>query len=170
MTRSNWGKSMRMIYLHLVALASLLPAQDKTSIHVLDACEDTTQWRTFQSAGVIVSQHRDIGESGGAIRFDVAFTKGSGYGGIVRTFDITLPENYELSFSLRATIPLNNFEVKLSNDTLGENIWWVNKKNYAYPSQWKRIHVKKRHLSFAWGPRSAPAPDALRRLELVVTA
>ncbi|MCX6142329.1 MAG: discoidin domain-containing protein [Ignavibacteriales bacterium] len=159
-----------MIYLCFVAVASLLPAQDKTTVRVLDACEDTTLWRTFQSAGVIVSQHRDIGESGGAIRVDVAFTKGSGYGGIVRTFDIPLPENYELSFSLRATVPLNNFEVKLSNDTLGENIWWVNKKNYAYPSQWKRVHVKKRHLSFAWGPRSAPAPDALRRLELVVTA
>ncbi|OGU25384.1 MAG: hypothetical protein A2X66_03120 [Ignavibacteria bacterium GWA2_54_16] len=161
---------MRIIWLHLIALASLLPAQEKTTVRLLDACEDTARWRTFQSAGVIVSQHRDRGESGGAIRFDVAFTKGSGYGGIVRTFDIPLPENYELSFSLRATVPLNNFEVKLSDDTLGENIWWVNKKNYAYPSRWTRIHVKKRHLSFAWGPRSAPAPDALRRLELVVTA
>lgn len=152
------------------ALTLLARAQNKDASTSIDACEDTTSWKTFHSAGVEVSQHSDAGFEGRALRFDISFTKGSGYGGVIRNCDLALPDNYELSFLLRATVPVNNFEIKVSNDSAGENIWWVNNRNYTYPARWKRIVVKKRHLSFAWGPHSAPNPDRLRRIELVVTA
>ena len=137
---------------------------------VLDACEAADAWKTFQSAGVVVAQQADAGAIGEALRFDVSFTKGSGYGGVFRNFNMPLPENYELSFLLRATVPANNFEVKVSSDSAGANIWWVNNRNFTYPTAWKRIHIKKRHLGFAWGPNPAPSPTTLSRLEIVVTA
>lgn len=161
---------MRILARVLLATVTSLNAQTKLQSIVLDECDDISAWRTFQSAGVVVSEHPDGGSVGGALRFDVAFTKGSGYGGVTRNFNIPLPENYELTFSLCATVPVNNFEVKISNDSAGQDIWWVNTKNFSYPTQWKKFVVKKRHLSFAWGPHPAVSPDTLRRLELVVTA
>ena len=149
---------------------SLAIAQPTQTWSVLDPCETGDAWKTFQSAGVVVTQQVDAGASGNALRFDVSFTKGSGYGGVFRNFNMPLPDNYELSFLLRATVPVNNFEIKVSSDSAGANIWWVNNKNYSYPAAWKRLHVKKRHLVFAWGPNPAPSPGKLSRLEIVVTA
>ncbi|HEY6951910.1 MAG TPA: discoidin domain-containing protein, partial [Bacteroidota bacterium] len=154
----------------LLLLVLAASAQEKDALTILDPCDDTLAWKTFHSAGVTVSDESDRGIEGGAIRFDVEFTKGSGYGGVTRNFNVALPEDYEITFVMRATVPVNNFEFKVSNDSAGEDIWWVNKRNFEYPTQWKRIVIKKRHLSFAWGPRPAPKPDALKRMELVVTA
>lgn len=150
----------------LLSLISLLSAQAPRSSRVLDDGSDASRWTPFQSLGVQVTRR---GEEG-AVRFDIDFRKGSGYGGIVRTFADELPENYELSFRMRATVPVNNFEVKVSGDSAGENIWWVNRKNYIYPTEWKRIVLKKRHLGYAWGTRYAANPPRLARLEIVVTA
>ena len=161
---------MRILSIIALVVPFFLAAQTKTQTFVLDDCDDASAWKPFHSVGVVVSRSGDAGLSGGAVRFDITFTKGSGYGGVVRNFNLPLPENFEIMFSLRATVPVNNFEVKVSGDSSGENIWWVNNKNFVYPTAWKRIVVKKRHLSFAWGPHPAPNPDTLRRLELVVTA
>jgi len=157
---------MKKIFLILCILSSFITAQTSRRSLVLDDCNTISNWKTFQSIGVEVQQQGD----NGALRFDIAFPKGSGYGGVFRNFNIPLPENYEISFLLKATVPVNNFEIKVSSDSSGENIWWVNNKNYTYPSEWKRIVVKKRHLGFAWGPKPAPHPSKLLRLEIVVTA
>ncbi|MEK6650630.1 MAG: hypothetical protein AABY75_06620, partial [Bacteroidota bacterium] len=153
-----------------IVFAISLHAQPVPPTVLLDDHGDTTAWQPFHSAGVVVSRTMDAGWEGTGLRFDVEFTKGSGYGGVVRTFDVALPENFQIVFYLRASVPVNNFEVKVSDDSAGENIWWVNNKNVTYPTQWKRIVVKKRHLGFAWGPRPSSSPQHLRRLELVVTA
>ena len=131
---------------------------------------DTTAWKFFQATGVVVIPHRSSEVSSTGISFDISFPKGSGYGVVYRYLDLALPDNFELSFDIRATVPINNFEVKVSSDSSGENIWWVNKQAYSYPTTWKHIVIKKRHFSFAWGPNPAASPKALRRLEFVVTA
>ena len=161
---------MKILLFTFFFAASCAHAHQAIQPILLDACESIDAWKTFQSVGVLVSEERDRGAHGGALRFDVSFTKGTGYGGVFRNFDIPLPDNYEITFSLRATVPVNNFEVKMSSDSAGEDIWWVNNKNFVYPNEWKKIVIKKRHLSFAWGPHQGAKLDTLRRLELVVTA
>lgn len=141
-------------------------AQSLRTSKLLDDGSNASVWSSFQSIGVKVAH----GPDGGAVKFDVEFPKGSGYGGIVRNFNEVLPENYEISFLMKATVPVNNFEVKVSGDSLGECIWWVNNKSYTYPTEWKRIIIKKRHLGYAWGTRFSPHPPKLARLEVVVTA
>lgn len=158
-----------LVVVFLATVAELI-AQTGRSQRVLDACEDTVAWRTFHSAGVVVNEQSDKGERGNALRFNIAFPKGTGFGGVARNFDEPLPENFEISFLLRATVPVNNFEVKVSSDSAGENIWWVNTRNYTFPAQWKRVHLKRRHFSFAWGPRPTALLDSLRRIEFVVTS
>lgn len=157
---------MRSFILSVILCSSLLFGQSGRTVTVLDDGADAAVWTSFQSLGVEVRHGTDAG----AVKFDVNFPKGSGYGGIVRNFDTALPENYEISFLMKATVPVNNFEVKVSGDSLGENIWWVNNKGYTYPTEWKRIVLKKRHLVYAWGTKFAPHAPKLARLEIVVTA
>jgi hypothetical protein len=145
---------------------SFLFSQSIRTSTVIDDGTSAARWTSFQSIGVGVT-HREVD---GAVRFDIDFPKGSGYGGIVRNFAQALPENYEISFMMKATVAPNNFEIKVSGDSSGENIWWVNNKNYTYPTDWKKIIIKKRHLSYAWGTKFSPFPPKLSRLEIVVTA
>ncbi len=157
---------MKIIPIVSVFLLSFLYSQTSRTSVVLDDGTHSAVWTAFQSAGVEVKHQTE----NGSIRFDIDFAKGSGYGGIIRTLNSALPENYEISFRMKATVPQNNFEVKVSGDSAGENIWWVNNKNYTYPSEWRRIVLKKRHLSYAWGTKHSPFPPKLSRLEIVVTA
>ncbi|MBI2428938.1 MAG: discoidin domain-containing protein [Ignavibacteriales bacterium] len=150
----------------LLLLTSFLLSQSFRTSRVIDDCGDAKLWSAFQSTGVEVKHAIE----NSAIRFDIMFPKGSGYGGVFRNFNTSLPENYEISFMMKATVPVNNFEVKASDDSAGSTIWWVNNKSYTYPTDWKRIVIKKRHLGFAWGPNYAPYPSKLSRLEIVVTA
>jgi len=73
---------------------------------------------------------------------------------------VELPENYEFTFWLKAESPANNFEIKFIDST-GNNVWWVNNRNYTFPTGWKKIRIKKRHIEFAWGRLKAGNLTAL---------
>jgi hypothetical protein len=103
------------------------------------------------------------------IRIDYDFTEGTGYGGIQKLFPIDLPENYEFTFWLRAESPSNNFEIKFIDST-GNNVWWVNNRNYDFPREWTKIRIKKRHISFAWGPTEEHEMSRIDRIEFTVAS
>jgi hypothetical protein len=118
---------MKNIFVSLFIISSVLIPQPSRMSNILDECNNASLWNSFQSNGVEVKHTVEAG----TLRFDVAFPKGSGYGGVIRYFNELLPENYEISFMMKATVPVNNFEIKVSSDSSGENIWWVNNKNYV---------------------------------------
>jgi hypothetical protein len=80
-----------------------------------------------------------------------------------------LPENYEISFRIRAEAPVNNLEFKLIDST-GDNVWWVNRRNFAFPREWTEVRLKKRHIQFAWGPAGGGEIRNVAALEFAVTA
>jgi len=84
-------------------------------------------------------------------------------------FPINLPENYEFTFWLRAESPSNNFEIKFIDST-GNNVWWVNNRNYDFPQEWTKIRIKKRHISFAWGPTEDHDMNRVDRIEFTVAS
>ncbi len=137
--------------------------------NTLDSFETKTGWSFIKSDGVNLNLSVEKGFIGKAIRFDYRFTKGTGYGGIQKRFPIDLPENFEFSFYLRAESPPNNFEIKLLDDT-GNNVWWVNNRNYAFPSKWKKVRIKKRHIQFAWGPTTDQTLKRIDRIEFTVSS
>src|SRR5207302_3637303 len=63
----------------------------------------------------------------------------------------------------------NNLEFKLI-DASGDNVWWVNQRNYVFPKEWTRVVLKKRHFQFAWGPLGGGQPHHIAAIEIVVTA
>jgi hypothetical protein len=149
----------------VLVISVLLPAARGEG---LDDFESLQSWSAHPADGVEMKLHQDAGRSGRAMRIDFAF-RGAGYAIARRTLPMTLPENFEFSFWMRAEAPVNNFEFKLV-DPSGENVWWLNRLNFRYPREWTQIRIKRRHLSFAWGPSPRPSPERIGSLEIVVTA
>ncbi|MEI6885267.1 MAG: discoidin domain-containing protein [Bacteroidota bacterium] len=149
----------------LVLFTQIIHAQVKT----LDECNSKDGWTFIRSDGVELKLSNETGLNGNAIRFDYDFLHGTGYGGIQKLFPIDLPANYELTFYVKANSPSNNFEIKLIDST-GNNVWWVNNRNFSFPSEWKKITIKKRHISFAWGPINDHNLKRIDRIEFTVSS
>jgi hypothetical protein len=149
----------------LILRNSFLCAQPTT----LDDFESTDGWGFIKSDGVDLSISNDIGLHGNAVKFEYDFTKGTGYGGIQKLFPIDLPDNFEFTFYAKAESPSNNFEIKFLDST-GNNVWWVNNRNYDFPKDWKKIKIKKRHINFAWGPTSDQSLKRIDRIEFTIAS
>lgn len=152
-------------FILLALTTTFLQAQIKT----LDEFENKNGWNFIKSDGVNLFLSNDKGITGHAIRFDYDFTKGTGYGGIQKFFPIDLPDNYEFTFYVKAESPANNFEIKFIDST-GNNVWWVNNRNYDFPHEWKKISIKKRHINFAWGPTNDQHLKRIDRIEFTIAS
>jgi len=138
-------------------------------ILTLDEFESTEGWTFIKSDGVTLDLTVEKGFTGNAIRFDYDFIKGTGYGGMQKLFPIDLSDNFEFTFYVKAESPANNFEIKFIDST-GNNVWWVNNRNYDFPKEWKKIRVKKRHINFAWGPTNNQSLKRIDRIEFTIAS
>lgn len=136
---------------------------------IVDDFENTDGWSVFISDGVNLNTAINLGMNGNAIKFEYDFINGTGYGGIQKFFPIDLPDNYEFTFNLKAESPPNNFEIKFI-DSSGQNVWWVNNRNYNFPTEWKKIRIKKRDINFAWGPTSDHSLKRIDRIEFTIAS
>ena len=126
-------------------------------------------WTADASDGVKASARVHDWLHGRALRLDFDLGKSAGYAFVHRKLPLDLPENYEISFNLRANAPVNNFEVKLA-DASGDNVWWFQRPDFVFPSEWRRIRIKKRQITFAWGPTEDRTLRRIDSLEFVVAA
>lgn len=153
----------------LLTFAVLLNSELYAQKIALENFEDSKDWSFIKSDGVNLNLSIEKGMTNNAIRFDYDFTKGTGYGGIQKLFPIDLPDNYEFTFYLKAESPSNNFEIKFI-DKSGDNVWWVNNRNYEFPGEWQKITIKKRHISFAWGPTENKNLKRIDRIEFTIAS
>ncbi|MGB3924713.1 MAG: discoidin domain-containing protein [Bacteroidales bacterium] len=159
------GKT-ELLLLLLIGLTSFAAT---AQVRTLESFEQASGWSYNISDGVTLNISAEKGVTGNAVRIDYDFTEGTGYGGIQKLFPIDLPDNYEFTFWLRAESPSNNFEIKFIDST-GNNVWWVNNRNYDFPREWTRIRVKKRHITFAWGPTEDRDMKRVDRIEFTVAS
>ncbi|MDZ7386414.1 MAG: discoidin domain-containing protein [candidate division KSB1 bacterium] len=129
---------------------------------LLDDFESLSGWLPVTSEGAHLTLAQDTGYVGKAMLMDFSFAGGYGYVIARKEFHLDLPDDYQFVFHLRGETPVNNFEFKLL-DSLG-NVYWVKKLNVEYPTTWKRTRVKRRDITFAWGPSG---PSELRRTKYV---
>ncbi|BDX38911.1 hypothetical protein CYCD_22660 [Tenuifilaceae bacterium CYCD] len=153
----------------LLLSALLISFIGKAQTQLLDNFESKDKWNFIKSDGVNVNLSVDKGIKSKSLRFDYDFTKGTGYGGIQKFISIDLPDNYEFTFYIKGQSPENNFEIKFIDST-GNNVWWENNRNYTFPNDWKKIRIKKRHISFAWGPTSNHNLNHISRIEFTVSS
>ncbi|MDR3652912.1 MAG: discoidin domain-containing protein [Paludibacter sp.] len=159
-------KSIILLIISLL-ISNLVSAQ----MTVLDDFNSTDGWQYIKSEGGDVKMNisTDQGHTGTAIRLDYDFTKGTGYSGFQKLFPLNLPDNYEITFWMKANSPSNNFEFKVI-DASGDNVWFVNHRNFNFPTEWKKIKIKKRNLEFAWGPNPSPKPPRIDRIEFTIAS
>jgi hypothetical protein len=138
-------------------------------VRYLDEMEDISAWQSLASDGVSASVHGAKGVEGNAVvlEFDLANT--AGYAAATRELPTTLPEDYELSFWMRAEAGRNHFEVKFV-DASGDNVWWFRRANYAFSGEWQQIRIKRRQIEFAWGPTADKTLRQFQSIEFVVAA
>jgi hypothetical protein len=132
---------------------------------LIDDFESLAAWSAHPSDGVELK----IAPDAGAMRFDFDFHQHAGYAIARRAVDLDLPPNFEFTFSMRAEAGVNNLEFKLIDES-GENVWWMNRRDFQFPKSWTEIATKKRQIAFAWGPIGGGEPHHIAALEIVVTA
>ncbi len=151
-------------------------AQASSPPRLLDDFRDPAMWIAKPATGVDLALAGVAGEGGEksagasrALRLDFDFHGHGGWAAASRPLALELPENWELRFRLRGEAPVNDLEVKFV-DPSGENVWWMVRRDFAMPDDWTTYRVRKRQISFAWGPLGGGALERLGALELVVTA
>ncbi|HUJ12665.1 MAG TPA: discoidin domain-containing protein, partial [Thermoanaerobaculia bacterium] len=156
---------MKLAPAALLCLApALLPAQ------VIDNFDAKVDWQARPSDGVSMTISQEpAGHTLAAMRVDFDFHEHAGYAIAHRNVSIDLPADYEFSFWIKGIAQPNNLEFKLIDST-GDNVWWVDQRNFVFPKEWQRVVLKKRHFSFAWGPLGGGEPHHIAAIEIVVTA
>jgi hypothetical protein len=137
---------------------------------VLDDFSTTARWTSMPADGVEMRLSTDTGPDGGpALRVDFRFVRGGGYAVLHRALDVALPDNYRFTFRVRGDCPSENLELKLI-DSSGANVWWRNQRDFRFPRAWQTVTVRKRQISFAWGPAGGGELRHVAALEFAITA
>ena len=80
-----------------------------------------------------------------------------------------LPDDYEISFWMRAEAGRNHLEVKFV-DAAGDNVWWFRRANYQFSGDWQQVRIKRRQVEFAWGPSNDRSLRQFHSIEFMVSA
>jgi hypothetical protein len=150
----------------LVGLVCVLAVRADAQVLFAETFTDLSAWKLEASDGVVA----EIGPAaGGGLRLSYNFKAGNGFVVVRRSVGVKLPDNYRLTLQVRGTGPANNFETKLL-DPSGDNVWWVNQRDYLASEQWTPEMFKRRHFSFAWGPSGGKPHETLGAIEFAVAA
>lgn len=158
----------RVLITSAAAFAFALPAHAQTP-RALDAFETLTPWSADASTDVSSTISSVAGHDGKAMRLDYDFNGRSGYAFAARAIDLSVPDNYEISFWLRGEMLPNTLEIKLV-DASGDNVHWRRVERFEANGEWTRYVVKKRQIIWAWGPAPDRTFRGAARIEFVVTA
>jgi len=142
---------------------------DTISTVLLDNFENLSLWEKVKSDGVDIEISNESGIDNKCIRIDFNFKLGSGYYGIRRKLNLSLPDNYRFTFYIKGNASPNNLEFKLIDST-GENVWWLNQRNFEFPLNWEKITIKKRDISFAWGPAGGGEIKKIGFIEIIISS
>jgi hypothetical protein len=152
----------------LIALVASTVVGSAPDVLVVDDFEVIDAWSPHPADGVELAIGSDEGLVGKALRLDVSFP-GAGYAVVRRELALDLPANYVFSFQVRGELPPNSLEFKLIDES-GDNVWWSVRRDFEFDGGWKRVTIKKRHVSFAWGPAGGGEIEHVAAIEFAVTA
>ncbi|MBE2213041.1 MAG: discoidin domain-containing protein, partial [Opitutaceae bacterium] len=145
---------------------TLLIAQPR----LIDAFDSTSAWTAVPSEGASATIALADGQTGRALALEFELTRTYSYA-IARCDLVTpleLPEDFRFTFDLRAETAVNNFEFKLVDEH--DNVWWQRRLDFAYPRDWTRQSIRRRHLTLAWGPQPQAPLRRVKSIELVISA
>ncbi|HSC23991.1 MAG TPA: discoidin domain-containing protein [Casimicrobiaceae bacterium] len=149
--------------------ASFAHAQPPSGTRILDHFDDVSAWKAVASDGVTASVGRVVDGKRAAMRLDFDLGGTAGYALARRALPVDLPDNYAFTFWLRADAPVNDLQVKFVDES-GDDVWWYRQPNFAFPSEWTPVTIRKRQIAFAWGPAKDRALRHVASIEIAVAA
>ena len=150
-------------------MTSTAAEQPQLEIRYLDEMEDISAWQSLASDGVSASVHSAKGVEGNALVLEFNLANTAGYAAATRQLPTQLPEDYEISFWMRAEAGRNHFEVKFV-DASGDNVWWYRRANHQFSGDWQQVRIKRRQIEFAWGPTTDRTLRQFQSIEFVLAA
>ena len=151
------------------AAALLLSHSAPAQPRVLDDFATIASWVPANSEGAQARLARAGGRQGaGALSLEFDLSRAYGHVIARRELSLELPDNFQFTFDLRADSPVNNFEVKLVDEF--DNVWMHKRLSYAFPSEWTTQRLRRRHFTYAWGPKQTPEIRRVKAIEFVVAA
>jgi len=149
----------------LLLAALLALAATAANARVLDDFRDASPWQVAASDDVRAAMRRD----GRGLCLDYDFRGVSGYALLRRPMPLSFPADFTLFLRMRGEGPRNDFQLKLV-DASGDNVWWRVLPGHAMDPRGEQLRVRKRHVTFAWGPIADKALRSTAAIELVVAA
>ena len=159
------GQKGRPCLLAALAMGMLFAAGAGAQTRVLDDFASVEAWEAAPAEGVSTT----IAADNGAMRLDVDFHGGGGWALVRRSLELALPANYVFSFRIHGELPPNTLEFKLVDES-GDNVWWSTRRQFRVEHEWQTVTVRKRHVSFAWGPAGGGEIRRTAALEIALTA
>jgi hypothetical protein len=153
----------------VAGLALLVASGAIAQTRTIDDFATVSRWTAAPSEGVSLRIAEDRGPGGPAMRLDFDFHGYSGWAAVRRAVDLDLPENYEFTFRIRGQAPVETLELKLVGAS-GDNVWWSVRRNFEFPRYWQTLRIRKRQVSFAWGPAGGGEAKHIAAIELAITA
>jgi hypothetical protein len=149
--------------------AALPAAAAETGAVLVDGFDEVPlRWSAHPADGVTMALGSADGATGRAMRIDFRFT-GGGWAIARRELTLDLAGNWAFRFRVRGEALPNTLEFKLI-DSSGENVWWSVRRDFAFPAAWETLTIRKRHVSFAWGPRGGGELEHVAAIEFAVTS
>ncbi|MFC0633102.1 discoidin domain-containing protein [Brevundimonas balnearis] len=158
---------MRALAILLIWALTALPSVAQTRL--LDGFESLSDWRADASTDVSSAISQVGGADGQAMRLTYDFNGRSGYAFAARLIDVAVPENYEIRFKVRGEGLSNTFEIKFT-DAGAENVHWRQIRDWTPPSDWTEVVIRRRQITWAWGPDPDRTFRGAERMEFVVVA
>lgn len=156
---------MRIALPAFVCMVAVAASAGAAPPRVIDDFDAITGWSARPADGVQLA----LREEAGTMRLDFNFVKGGGYAVVHKDVALDLPANYRFRFRVRGVCPPENLEFKLIDST-GENVWWSNQRDFKFTRDWQDVALKKRHISFAWGPLGGGEIRHVAAIEFAITA
>ena len=151
------------------ASAARASAPSAPAAIVIPTGETPEAWKPVPADGVDLKLSGDAGAKGRALRLDFDFRGGGGYAVAHRAVSLDLPDNWRFTFRVRGQCRPNNLEFKLV-DASGDNVWWLNQRDFEFEPGGRHVVIRKRDVSFAWGPAGGGEPHHVAAIEFAVTA
>ena len=159
------------------AVPQAVPARTQAAEATAGAAvlSEPAAWRAAPAEGVALRLQPASGPGGEpGLRLEYDFQGRGGWAAARRELDLELPPHYELRLLLRGEGPPNHLELKLVGQegagAPGENVWWHVRRDVEWPAEWTPLRVRKRQVTFAWGPAGGGEPGRLGAIEVTVTA
>jgi len=128
---------------------------------------EQSDWTTILGPDATLKLSVQTNAAGRALCLSYHFEETQSHALASKEINLALPAHFEISMMIKRSTPANQLEVKLIDDA-GNTFM---KKWYCFGSvdQWKKVTIRRKDFTWAWGPDAGAVLNQAHSIELGVT-